>query len=554
MLALALGACQPNGSDAPGASATVPDAPEAGLAAIDSVALRSHIATLASDAFGGRGTGTPGEQMTVDYVVEQLRALGLEGGMPDGSFTQDVPLRSVRVTETTPLTFRPDTGAPASFQPVTGMALTTDTDAATARLDGADLVFVGYGITNPAERWDDYAGLDVTGKVVVAFVNDPPATAEEPRLFQADTLTYNGRWTYKYEEARRRGARGMLLIHTEETAGYPFGVVASDALGAHPSGAQPPDGALDVRGWISEEAGRALAQMSGSTLDEWFRRAGTRGFRASELPVAVDVAMQIEQVAGVVGQNVVAKIPGRTAEAVVYGAHHDHLGTDESKVAAGQDGIHNGAVDNASGVAMLIEIARAFSAADFPLERTVYVVTFTAEEAGLLGSAYFAQHPPVPLSQMVANINVDSGNLHGATDDIVGIGSERSDLAGLLAEVARAEGMTVTPDNAPNQGLFYRSDQLAFARGGVPAVFLNTGDRFRGRADDYGQRVRDDYRADRYHQPGDELTDDLSMAGAVQQARVAFRLGYALAASDLAPEWRASEAFAEPRRASRSDS
>ena len=361
-LALAVGACQPS-ADAPAATASVtPDAPEAALAAIDTVAMRQHIATLASDEFGGRGTGTEGEQRTVDYIIDQFRALGLEGGMPDGSFTQDVPLRSVRVAETTPLTFRPDAGAPASFEPVTGVALTTDTGGTTAALDGADLVFVGYGITNPAERWDDYAGVDVTGKVVVAFVNDPPATAEEPRLFQADTLTYNGRWTYKYEEARRRGARGALLIHTEETAGYPFGVVADDALGAHPSAAQPPEGALEVRGWISEDAGRALAEMAGASLDEWQERAGTRGFRAVELPVVAEVRMEIEQTAGLVGQNVVARLPGASPQAVVYGAHHDHLGTDDALVAAGRDGVYNGAVDNASGVAMLIEIARAFAA------------------------------------------------------------------------------------------------------------------------------------------------------------------------------------------------
>ena len=547
LFGLALSACQSAGAPPAVDARAAPAAPQAALATIDSTRLRAHIATLASDDFGGRGTGTEGEAKTVAYIIEQFRAAGLVGGMPDGSFTQDVPLRSVRVRETTPLTFRPDTGDPASFEPVADMALTTDTDGDAAALDGADLVFVGYGITNPAEDWDDYAGVDVTGKVVVSFVNDPPATAEEPNRFQADTMTYNGRWTYKYEEARRRGARGMLLIHTEDTAGYPFGVVADDALGAHPSGADAPPGALAVRGWISQRAGEALAEMSGASLADWFERAGRRGFRAVELPVVADVSMQVEQTADLVGQNVVARLPGRRPEAVVYGAHHDHLGTDEALVAAGRDGIYNGAIDNASGVAMMIEIARAFAAAG-DLERTVYFVTFTAEEAGLLGSGYFAEHPPIPLSQMVANVNVDSGNLYGETDDVVGIGSERSDLAGLLAAAAAAEGMTVTPDNAPGQGLFYRSDQLAFARGGVPAVFLGTGDSFRGRPAGYGQRVRDAYRAERYHQPADELTDDLSMGGIVQQTRVAFRLGYALAASDLAPRWRDGEAFAEARR------
>ncbi len=553
---LVLAACNGDGVEptgpAPFDAATAPAAPEAALAAIDSTDLRTHIAALASDAFEGRGTGTPGEARAVEYIVEQFRSMGLEGGMPDGSFTQDVPLRSVRVTEATPLTFRPDTGAPRSFDFVDDAALTTDTDAPQASLDGADLVFVGYGITAEGYDWDDYKGLDATGKVLVSFVNDPPATAEEPTLFQADTLTYNGRWTYKYEEARRHGARGMLLIHTDEMAGYPFGVVADDAFGAHPSGAEPPEGALEVRGWISQAAAEALAQMSGSSLDAWKDMAARRDFEPVELPVSADVSMQVAQTADLVGQNVVAKIPGRVRpdEAVVFGAHHDHLGIDAEKEAAGADGIYNGAIDNASGVAMMLEIAQAFAALPEAPERSVYFVTFTAEEAGLLGSAYFAAHPPVPLAQMVANVNVDSGNLFGETDDIVGIGSERSDLRALLSEAARAEGMTVSSDAAPNQGLFYRSDQLAFARGGVPAIFIETGDRFRNRPETYGQQVRDAYNADRYHQPTDELTDDLSFGGIVQQTRVAFRLGYALAASDLSPQWRPSEAFAETRRQS----
>lgn len=554
--ALALAACaEAPADDAPAAfdATAAPAPPDAALAAIDSTELRAHVAELASDAFGGRGTGTPGEQLTVDYIVAQFQALGLEGGMPDGSWTQDVPLRSVQVTEASALTFRPDAGDPASFAFVDDAALTTDTDATEIALDGADLVFVGYGITAPGYDWDDYGDLDVTGKVLVSFVNDPPATAEEPALFQADTLTYNGRWTYKYEEARRRGARGMLLIHTDEMAGYPFGVIASDAFGAHPAGATPPEGALEVRGWISETAARALADMTGSSLEEWRTLAARRDFQPVELPVVADVSMTVEQTADLVGQNVVAKLAGttRAGQAVVFGAHHDHLGTDEAKLAAGEDGIYNGAIDNASGVAMMLEIAQAFAALPERPQRSVYFVTFTAEEAGLLGSAYFAANPPIPLRDMVANVNVDSGNLFGETDDIVGIGSERSDLRALLVQAAQAEGMTVTADAAPNQGLFFRSDQLAFARGGVPAVFINTGDTYRGRPADYGATVRDAYRADRYHQPGDELTDDLSFGGIVQQTRVAFRLGYALAASDLAPEWRPSEAFAETRAASR---
>ena len=473
--------------------------------------------------------------------------------MPDGSFRQPVPLRSVRTTSAQDLAFVPANGGdprPLAYGP----DLIGVPDGTISQLDlaGAEMVFVGYGITNPGYDWDDYKDADVRGKVVVSFVNDPPATNAEPTLFQADTLTYNGRWTYKYEEARRRGALAMLLIHTDATAGYPFGVLNSDPYSEHYSGVEPPEGALALAGWISEDAARSLAQMSGMSLEDWFRLAGSRSFRPVELPVTFEASMAFEHAAGVTGTNVVGKLPGRTKidEAVVYTAHHDHLGIDREKEARGEDGIYNGAVDNASGVAMLLEIAEAFTASPEPPMRSVYFVTVSAEESGLLGSAHFAANPPIPLRDIVANVNVDSGNLYGETDDIVGIGAERSDLLGYFQEAARAEGLTVSMDAAPNQGSFFRSDQLAFARGGVPAVFVNTGRSYRGRPADYDAQVRDAYRSTRYHQPSDELTDDLVFGGILQQTRVAFRLGYGLANSTLRPMWKPSEAFAETRRQS----
>ncbi|MEL6616214.1 MAG: M20/M25/M40 family metallo-hydrolase, partial [Bacteroidota bacterium] len=370
-----------------------------------------------------------------------------------------------------------------------------------------------------------------------------------PTLFQADTLTYNGRWTYKYEEARRRGALGMILIHTEPTAGYPFSVLNGDAYGEHYSGFEPPEGALALAGWMSEDAARGLARMSGMTLEDWFRMAGSRSFQPVELPVSFDASMAFDHASGVTGTNVVGLLPGRDkrGEAVVFTAHHDHLGIDREAEARGEDGIYNGAIDNASGVAMMIEIAEAFDAMPEPPLRSVYFVTVSAEESGLIGSAHFAANPPVPLRDMIANVNVDSGNLYGPTNDIVGIGAERSEMFGLLVGSAALEGLTVTMDPAPNQGLFFRSDQLAFARGGVPAVFINTGESFRGRPDDYAAQVRADYRGTRYHRPADELTDDLVFGGILQQTRVAFRLGYGIANSSVRPQWRPSEAFAQTR-------
>ncbi|MEM6287085.1 MAG: M28 family peptidase [Bacteroidota bacterium] len=511
---LLLGACteaDPTGAPeaAPFDASAAPAPPEAALAAIDAAGLRQRIAVLTSE---GGETGTPSKAATVASLVEPFRALGLEGGMPDGSFTQDVPLRSTRVTEATPLTFTPDTGEPASFAFVADVALGTDIDATSVALDGADLVFVGYGITAPGVAWDDFKGLDVTGKVLVALVGVPPATAEDPTLFQATARTNVGRWTSTYEEARRRGAKGVLLIHTEAIAGYPFGVVADDAFGTHPVAAEPPEGALEVRGWIREGAARALAEMAGSSLDDWLKRAGRRDFEPVELPVEASVAMQIEQAAGPVGQNVVATIPGTTRadEAVVYSAR---LGVGASREAAEADGIQG----DASGVAMLLGIAEAFRTAGAP-ERTVFLVLFGPEAAGPWGASVFADTPPVPLARTVANINIDSGNLFGGTEGLVGIGAERSDLGALLEAAAAAESAIVSGAPTPRAGRFDRSPPLALARGGVSTVTLGTGDR--------------------------------TLGGLVQQTRVAFRLGYGLANSDLAPRGQPGDAFGYARRSS----
>lgn len=554
LLALLLAAC----GDDPAHTIAPPDdegpaegIPEAALALIDSTTLRQHIAVLAHDDMEGRGTGTPGEERAVAYIAEQMEAAGLVGAAEDGSFFQPVPLLGSTPVEVGSLTLTAEDGTTEAFAFDEDFVASTDLDAAEAEISGA-LVFVGYGITNPGYDWDDYKDVDVSGKVLVGFVNDPPATAEEPNLFQGDTLTYNGRWTYKYEEARRRGAQGMLLIHTNETAGYSFQVLQAGARGEQIQLATPPENPLHLKGWITQPVAERLAEMSGTTLEAWFEAAASRAFRPAELPVSASLAATFET-RRFEGTNVLGKIAGAThpEEAVVYSAHHDHLGKDEALIAAGEDGIYNGAVDNASGVSMLLTIARAFRALEEPPARTVLFATVTAEESGLLGSEHYAEHPVIPLAHTIANINVDSGNLHGETEDIVGIGAERSEMLALLREAAAEEAMSVTPDPQPGQGLFFRSDQLAFARGGVPAVFINTGHRFRGRDAAYADSVFADYRANRYHQPGDELTDEMLFGGLVQQTRVAFRLGHRLASEPaLRPAWKPSEAFAETRAAS----
>ncbi len=544
-----LAACGNGAEDAQSADTSIGPSPvsEEALVQIDSTTLYAHIAELSSDAYEGRGTGTPGEQKTVEYIAGQMEGMGLVGGAEDGSFFQSVPLRGATITDITPLTLTPDGGDPVELAFVDDFIASTDKDATSASIEDAELVFVGYGITNPGYDWDDFKDVDVTDKILVSFVNDPPATDAEPDLFQADTLTYNGRWTYKQEEARRRGALGVLLIHTEPTASYPFTVLSNGARGEDINLQAEPEGALEFKGWITEQVGEQLAEMAGTTLDAWFEEASSRDFQPQALPVTASAAMTLTT-RTFEGTNVIGKIAGtsRADEAIIYTAHHDHLGKDDDLIAAGQDGIYNGAVDNASGVAMMLTIAKAFMASEAPA-RSVYFATLTAEESGLLGSMHYALHPVVPLANTIANVNVDSGNLNGATLDIVGIGAERSDMLGLLRQAAEAEGMTVTMDSNPNAGGFFRSDQLAFARGGVPAVFIKTGHEFVGQPEGYAQQIEEEYRSNRYHQTADELTDGMPFAGLVQQTRVAFRLGHMLATSSLRPQWKQSEAFAQTR-------
>jgi hypothetical protein len=520
------------------------------FAAIDSLTLRRHIETLSSDEFEGRGTGTRGEELTIRYIRNEMERIGLEGGMPDGSFYQEVPLVGATATRIGDLTFTPEDGQGQSFTFIDEFIASTDHDTTSASLDG-DLVFVGYGIHSEAYNWDDYKDMDVTGKILIGFVNDPPATDQEPNLFQGDTLTYTGRWTYKYEEARRRGATGMFLIHTDEMAGYPFTVLSNGARGEQIRLAETDEEPLDLKGWITEPTARALAEMSGTTLDAWMDEARTRDFQPRELPVRADLEMEFDT-RHFTGTNVIGKITGneRPNEAIIYTAHHDHLGIDEEAQARGEDGIYSGATDNASGVAMVLAVADAFTRMEQRPARSILFMTLTAEENGLLGSQYYTENPVIPMAHTIANINLDSGNLFGRTRDIVGIGAERSDMEVLLREAAREEDMTVSPDVQPGQGLFYRSDQLHFARNGVPAIFVNTGSQFIGQDEGYAERVMGEYRRERYHQPSDTLAADTPLGGLIQQTRVALRLGHRLATTDIRPQWKQGEDFGEARRRS----
>ncbi len=532
----------------PGAGTGLPDEPvnipEAVLAAIDSTSLSRHIQYLSSDELEGRGTGTRGEQLAVDYIAEQMRQAGLQPAGDDGTFFQAVPLLGSTPRPQTPLVLKHENEQALSLDFIEDYTVSTDLEATEVSTTG-QLVFVGYGIDAPAYDWHDFKNVDVTDKIIISFVNDPPPTDEEPNLFQADTMTYYGRWTYKYEEARRRGAKGMLLIHTTPTASYPFTVLSNTAASEQVQLATPPGNPLEMKGWITEESARQLARMAGTTLEAWFEAAGNRDFQPQILPITASIDVNYD-VRRFNGTNVIGKLPGQTRpdEAIVYTAHHDHLGIGEP---VDGDSIYNGAVDNATGVAMLLELADAFNSLPEAPQRSVLFVSLSAEEHGLLGAEHYAREPHLPMAQTVANINVDSGNIYGRTTDIVGIGAERSDMLHLLRIAASAENLTVTPDNRPNAGIFFRSDQLAFARSGVPAVYLKTGSSFEGQPADYFEQVNDRYNNNDYHQPSDEFDPNWPLGGLIQQTRVAFRVGYQLANSDFKPQWKPGEAFGQAR-------
>lgn len=514
---------------------------------MDSLTVRNHLQELSSDAYEGRGTGSAGEEKAREYIANAFREVGLTPLGENNTYFQQVKLRSLKGDALAPLNFTHENGQGMMLKFVDNFILTTDIEKEESVWNAAvkgQLVFVGYGIQATSENWDDFKNVDVRGKVLVGFVNDPPATPQEPNRFKAGALTYFGRWTYKFEEARRRGALGMLLIHTTPTASYPFQVLSATARNPQISLQGNPTGALAMRGWLTQESGEALAFLCGSSLDKWFAMAARRDFRPIVLPVQASSLMRYEK-SLFESANVIAGIKGseKPNETIIFTSHHDHLGIGRE---VNGDKIYNGAIDNASGVAMQLAMAKAIQYAEWKPKRSLVFMTVTAEESGLLGSQWYAEHPLLSLDRTIANINIDSGNAYGETEDFTGLGSEQSDLESLLQRVAQEQKLSLVPDPNPNAGSFFRSDQLNFARKGVPAVFLNSGKRYKGRPESYYTEKQAEYLARRYHQPTDEFNPDWQMSGFLQIMRIATHLAYVLDESPTEPKWKPSADFKRP--------
>jgi len=523
-----------------------PDDPaDRAAASINGHEIEADLRFLAHDLLEGRAPGTRGGRLAAEYIASRFHAAGLEP--VDGSWFQVVPiLGSTPVPASVRLTFR---GGGATFEPAYRdefVAWSGDPGAASVRAAG-ELVFAGYGISAPEHDWDDFEGVDVEGKILLVLVNDPPATEGEPERFEGPAMTYYGRWTYKLEEAARRGALGVLLVHETEAAGYPWSVVRGSWTGEQ--FALPPDPSAGppsvLQGWVTREAAERVLALADLELESLSRRAATREFTAVGTGLTVQGGLR-SRVRRIETRNVVGVRRGeeRAGEVVTLTSHYDHLGVGE---AVAGDSVYNGAYDNASGIALLLQVAEAFGALEEPTPRSVLFVATAAEEAGLLGAEWYVQNPLFPLHRTVAEINVDGANLWGTTDDLIAMGAERSGLGPYVEARARELGMALAPDAEPEKGYFFRSDHFPFVRAGVPSLYLEHGRRYRGRRSGWGDSIQEAYVAERYHAPGDELRDDFVFDGAVQQGKVVSLTAYDLAVGSGFPEWNRGSEFRAPR-------
>jgi Zn-dependent M28 family amino/carboxypeptidase len=513
--------------------------------------IDAHIRFLSSDLLEGRAPATRGGQLAEQYIAAELMAFGVKPGVGDTSYFQRVPIDVVKAD---PASIK----VIASGKATANLRFTDDvvvwpgsaTDASAAH---GELVFVGYGAAAPEYKWDDFKGTDVRGKILLVLVNDPPAPASEPSLFGGKAMTYYGRWTYKYEEAERRGAAGMLIVHTTERAGYPWQVVVGSNSVEHrllprPANAPAPIG---VRGWITDSAATALLAQAGLNMADLRKRAESRDFRPVPTGITIDATMR-NSLQHMSSNNVVGVVRGIDPKArdeyVAYSAHWDHLGI--GPVVNG-DSIYNGAADNASGVATVLTIAHAAAEGVKPRRSQLFVFV-TAEESGLLGSAYFGEHPTVPASKIVAALNLDVVPLIGRFRDLNVMGDNKSSLGPSIAQLVKAEGIRLSPDAHPEQGHFYRSDHFSFAKVGIPSVSIGAGTDYVGRPAGWGVQQEDDYTAHRYHQPSDEYRPDFDLSGATQLADIVYRFGLSLGNARTVPTWNADAEFKALREGTRS--
>ena len=536
----------PTASDAPQPqqAAAIPAELRPALDSIAATDILNHTKVLSSDEFEGRAPGSPGEEKTVKYLTEQFQRLGLKPGNPDGTFVQKVPLMGITTTST--MSFVAN-GKTLDLQFPNDFVSVSRRFVPETKIENSDLVFVGYGVVAPEFGWDDYKGVDVRGKTIVMLINDPPLADE--KMFRGKAMTYYGRWTYKYEIAAEKGAAAAIIVHETGPAGYPYEVLVG-SHGRENFDIQTPDKNMSRTGvdaWIQLEKARELFAASGQDFDKLKAAAATKEFRPVTLNAKANLIAK-NKLRPIDSANVVAKIEGseRKDEYVVYSAHWDHLGRDPKLQG---DQIFNGALDNATGTAALLEIAEAFTKLPAPPKRSILFLAVTAEEKGLLGAKYYATNPLYPLNKTVANINMDGMNQWGRTSDVTMVGDDNSTLVDLLRETAQAQGRRVNPDPEPEKGFYYRSDHFEFARQGVPALYPDSGVEFIGKDANYSKTKRDEYTSRDYHKVTDEVKPDWDLSGAVEDAQLITIIGWRVAQDAKFPEWKAGTEFKAKRDA-----
>ncbi|MEE9219491.1 MAG: M28 family metallopeptidase, partial [Acidobacteriota bacterium] len=509
--------------------------------------LARHIRTLASDEFEGRGPSSPGEEKTIRYLREEFERMGLEPGNGD-SFFQEVPLVAMRTDPNMALDVSGERGK-QSFQYGDEFMAWTLRLVPRSEIAGSEMVFVGYGIVAPEYDWNDYQGLDVGGKTVVMLVNDPGFATQDEGLFNGNAMTYYGRWTYKFEEAARQGAAAAFIVHETKPAAYPWEVVRGSWSGEQFS-LVAEDQNLSrcaVEGWLTLESARTVFAQAGLDYDSLKKEAEQRGFRAVPMGLTASVAVE-SGIRYATSRNVLVRLPGteRADETIIYMAHWDHLGRDDSLEG---DSIYNGALDNATGCANLLELAEAFASLEPRPARSLLFLATTAEEQGLLGSAYYAAHPVVPPEKTVAAINMDGANIWGPMRDVTVIGHGYSELDDYMAHAAAVQGRSVRPDPEPEKGYYYRSDHFTLAKEGIPALYADPGIESVEHGEEWALAKRDAYTAERYHKPSDEYDPAWDLSGQVEDARLLFRIGHRLANESGFPNWREGTEFKARRDA-----
>jgi len=526
-----------------GDSVRLPGAAFAAMQKIDPERVRAHVRFLSHDLLEGRGTGQRGGDIAAEYIATQFALYGLKAVGDNGSYLQKVPMVGITPAAETTFSLVSSKGA-VDLKPLDQYVAYDQTQQPQSEVD-ADVVYVGYGIEAPEYKWDDYKGVDVRGKVLLMLVNEPPS--DDVNFFKGKALTYYGRWTYKYEEAARKGAVGAILIHQTEMASYPWEVVRNSNSGEKSYLKLDGTPRLKAASWVQFEVAKQMAATAGMDIDKMMADARSRDFHPVSLPVKLKAHM-VSKIRPFESNNVLAMLPGSDrrlkSEAVMFTAHYDHLGIRPDMPG---DNIYNGADDNATGCGILLEIARAYSEAVARPRRSILFASVTAEEQGLLGSEYLGKHPPIPASKISLDLNYDDVPPLGSPEEVEVSGSERTTFYPVIEAMAKTFRLTIRPDSRPEAGHYYRSDHFSLARVGIPAFSVNEGTKYKGHDAAWGLQQAEEFTSKHYHQPSDEYHPSMDFTGDAAMARFGFTLGSAAASQSKLVGWEKGDEF-EPAR------